>query len=113
MNGVLFEYHLFSSISLAYSQHLASLFQVPSSGRHQLDEALGSNKPDLGDEVLIANEGAKVLHNRCIEVGQKYHVPIITKSTFNNKPGTLLQDRIEDTNVKSIVKNDDIKGKRY
>lgn len=56
----------------------------------------------------IANEGAKVLHNRCIEVGQKYHVPIITKSTFNNKPGTLIQDKIEDTNVKSIVKNDDI-----
>ncbi len=56
----------------------------------------------------IANEGAKVLHNRCIEVGQKYHIPIITKSTFNNKPGTTLQDKIEDTNVKSIVKNDDI-----
>lgn len=56
----------------------------------------------------IANEGAKVLHNRCIEVGQKYHIPIITKSTFNNKPGTILQDKIEDTNVKSIVKNDDI-----
>lgn len=61
------------------------------------------------EEMLeIANEGAKVLHNRCIEVGQKYHVPIITKSTFNNKPGTLLQDKMEDTNVKSIVKNDDI-----
>ena len=61
------------------------------------------------EEMLeIANEGAKVLHNRCIEVGEKYHVPIITKSTFNNKPGTLLQDKIEDTNVKSIVKNDDI-----
>ena len=61
------------------------------------------------EEMLeIANEGAKVLHNRCIEIGQKYHVPIITKSTFNNKPGTIVQDKIEDTRVKSIVKNDDI-----
>ena len=61
------------------------------------------------EEMLeIADEGAKVLHNRCIEVGQKYHIPIITKSTFNNKPGTIVQDKIEDTNVKSIVKNDDI-----
>lgn len=61
------------------------------------------------EEMLeIANEGAKVLHTRCIEIGKKYKVPIITKSTFNNKPGTLLQDKIEDTNVKSIVKNDDI-----
>lgn len=61
------------------------------------------------EEMLeIADEGAKVLHNRCIEVGQKYHIPIVTKSTFNNKPGTVVQDKIEDTNVKSIVKNDDI-----
>lgn len=66
------------------------------------------------EEMLeVANEGARVLHNRCIEVGQKYHIPIITKSTFNNKPGTIIQDnikndKIEDTRVKSIVKNDDI-----
>ncbi len=61
------------------------------------------------EEMLeIANEGAKVLHNRCIEIGQKYHVPIVTKSTFHNKPGTILQDKIEDAKVKSIVKNDDI-----
>lgn len=61
------------------------------------------------EEMLeIANEGAKVLHNRCIEVGQKYHIPIITKSTFHHKPGTVVEDKIEDTRVKSIVKNDDI-----
>lgn len=61
------------------------------------------------EEMLeIANEGARVLHNRCIEVGQKYNIPIITKSTFNNKQGSIVQDKIEDTRVKSIVKNDDI-----
>ena len=55
------------------------------------------------EEMLeIANEGAKVLHNRCIEVGQKYNIPIITKSTFNNKQGTTIQEKIEDTKVKSI-----------
>lgn len=56
----------------------------------------------------IASEGAKVLHNRCIEVGQKFNIPIVTKSTFNNKEGTVIQEKIEDTKVKSIVKNDDI-----
>lgn len=56
----------------------------------------------------IANEGAKVLHNRCIEIGQKYKVPIVAKSTFNNEEGTVIQEKIEDTKVKSIVKNDDI-----
>jgi len=56
----------------------------------------------------IASEGAKVLHNRSVEVAEKFKIPIITKSTFNNKHGTTVQEKIEDTSVKSIVKNDDL-----
>lgn len=56
----------------------------------------------------IADEGAKVLHNRCINIAEKFKVPIITKSTFNNKNGTIIQEKIEDNQVKSIVKNDDL-----
>lgn len=56
----------------------------------------------------ISHEGAKVLHHRCVQVGRKYHIPIITGSTFNNKPGTIINDTLENTLVKSIVKNDDI-----
>ena len=56
----------------------------------------------------ISNEGAKVLHNRCVEVGQKYNIPIITKSTFNDNSGSIINDKIEETQVKSIVKNDNI-----
>lgn len=59
------------------------------------------------DEMLeISSEGAKVLHNRCIEIGKKFDIPIITKSTFNNKPGTVISDKIEENTVKSIVKKD-------
>ncbi len=56
----------------------------------------------------ISNEGAKVLHNRCIEIGQKFKIPIETKSTFNNKNGSIITENIEEKCVKSIVKNDDI-----
>lgn len=56
----------------------------------------------------ISNEGAKVLHNRCVEIGKNFNIPIITKSTFNNRPGSVINSKIEDTKVKSIVKNDDI-----
>lgn len=56
----------------------------------------------------IANEGAKVLHHRCVEIGEKFKIPIITKSTFNNKSGSVIYEKIEDKSVKSIVKNDDI-----
>lgn len=61
------------------------------------------------EEMLeIANEGAKVLHNRSIEVAKKFNIPVITKSTFTNSEGTVIQEKIEDIKVKSIVKNDDI-----
>lgn len=59
------------------------------------------------DEMLeISSEGAKVLHNRCVEIGEKFKIPIITKSTFNNKPGTVISDIIEEDTIKSVVKKD-------
>ncbi len=59
------------------------------------------------DEMLeLSNEGAKVLHNRSIEIANKYKIPIITKSTFNNKSGTVISDIIEENTIKSIVKKD-------
>ena len=54
----------------------------------------------------ISSEGAKVLHNRCAEIGDKFKVPIITKSTFNNKAGTIITDIIEENTIKSVVKKD-------
>ena len=60
------------------------------------------------DEMLeLSNEGAKVLHNRCIEIGAKYNIPIITKSTFNNNYGTVISNqKIEKNEIKSIIKKD-------
>ena len=57
----------------------------------------------------IADEGAKVLHNRCVEVGERFNIPIVAKSTFIDNTGTLINDKIEEGIVKSIVKNDDLK----
>lgn len=59
------------------------------------------------EEMLeISSEGAKVLHNRCVEIAEKYKIPIITKSTFNNKAGTVISDIIEENTIKSVVKKD-------
>lgn len=59
------------------------------------------------EEMLeISSEGAKVLHHRCVEIGEKFKIPIITKSTFNNKSGTMISDIIEENTIKSVVKKD-------
>lgn len=54
----------------------------------------------------IADSGAKVLHNRCVQIGKKFNCNIIAKSTFTDKGGTTICQEIESTEVKSIVKND-------
>lgn len=56
--------------------------------------------------IEISSEGAKVLHGRCAEIGQKFKIPIITKSTFNNKAGTIITDIIEENTIKSVVKKE-------
>ncbi len=54
----------------------------------------------------VADAGAKVLHNRCIQIGKKFNCNIIAKSTFSNSGGTKIGTQIETTEVKSIVKDE-------
>lgn len=54
----------------------------------------------------LSSEGAKVLHDRCVEIAERNNVPLITGSTFNENPGTHITDKLESTGVKSIVKKD-------
>ncbi len=54
----------------------------------------------------IADSGAKVLHNRCIQMGKKFNCDIIAKSTFLDNQGTKICQEIENTKIKSITKNE-------
>ena len=61
------------------------------------------------DEMLeLASMGAKVLHNRCVELGQKYNIPIYVKSTFEkNSRGTLVtHNYLEDLVIDGVTKDD-------
>lgn len=64
------------------------------------------------DEMLeLSSLGAKVLHNRCVEIGKKYDIPIAVKETGNEKSeGTLVQNtrNLEDTEISGIAKDDNI-----
>ena len=61
------------------------------------------------DEMLeLSSMGAKVLHNRCVEIGKKYNVPIYVKSTFEkNSIGTLVgNNNLEDLVINGVTKDD-------
>lgn len=80
---------------------------IYSSDPNKIDGTKKLTKISYDEMLELSNEGAKVLHNRCIEIGEKYKIPIITKSTFNNNYGTLISDeKIEKDEIKSIIKKD-------
>jgi aspartate kinase len=54
------------------------------------------------DEMLeMASLGAKVLHGRSVEFAKKYSVPLVVRSSFNDRPGTLVT--MEDDAMEKIV----------
>jgi len=75
---------------------------------NRVKEAKKLSNLSYNEMFEIADEGAKVLHNRCIEIGDRFEIPIIAKSTFNNNQGSVINNSIEASGVKSIVKNDDL-----
>lgn len=73
---------------------------------NKIENAKKLSALSYNEMIEISSEGAKVLHNRCAELGEKFKIPIITKSTFNNKAGTIITDIIEENTIKSVVKKD-------
>lgn len=47
------------------------------------------------DMLALTRQGAQVLHDKCVEMGQKYGVPIRVLSSFRPGPGTLVTDAQE------------------
>ena len=83
-------------------------------GVYTSDPRIVENVTKLGevsyDEMLeLSSMGAKVLHNRCVEVGNQYNVPIYVKSTFEkNSIGTLVTGNkpLEDLVISGVTKDD-------
>ena len=63
------------------------------------------------DEMLeLSSMGAKVLHNRCVEIGKKYGLPIVVKSTFEEESvgSTVSNNYMEDLTISGVTKDDNI-----
>jgi aspartate kinase len=56
------------------------------------------------EEMLeMAAAGAKVLMLRCVEYARRYGVPILVRSSYSNKPGTLVSGGMEDLPVEQAM----------
>lgn len=64
---------------------------------------------NYSEMLELSSLGAKVLHNRCVEIGNKFNIPIYVKSTFEkNSNGTLVSNKtnIEDLVINGVTKDD-------
>lgn len=63
-------------------------------------------------EVLeMASLGAGVLHTRSVELAEKYKLPLVVRSSFNDNPGTLIKEevnRMEKVLIRGIALDEDI-----
>lgn len=63
------------------------------------------------DEMLeLATLGAKVLHNRSVEMAKKYAVNMEVLSSLEDKPGTQIKEvtKMEKMLIKGVAKDDDV-----
>ena len=97
-----------AAIKAAHCYIFSDVDGVYSTDPNKIADAKKIEELSYNEMLDLSNEGAKVLHNRCVEIAQKYNVLIETASTFNNNIGTQINDKIEESLVKSIVKNDNL-----
>ena len=56
------------------------------------------------EEMLeMAAGGAKVLMLRCVEYARRYNVPVHVRSSYSNKPGTMVSGSMEDIPVEDAI----------
>ncbi|MEG0591312.1 MAG: aspartate kinase, partial [Lachnospiraceae bacterium] len=90
-----------TAVALAASLH-ADLCEIYTDvdGIYTADPRVVKNAKKLEeityDEMLeLATLGAKVLHNRSVEMAKKYGVPLVVRSSLNQSEGTIVKEVVE------------------
>jgi aspartate kinase len=56
------------------------------------------------EEMLeLAASGAKILHLRAVEYARRYHVPLRVRSSYNDRPGSLVTGSIEEIPLENAI----------
>jgi aspartate kinase len=58
----------------------------------------------------LASLGARVLHNRSVEMAERYHVKLVVRSSFNGGEGTIIKEEnsVEKMHVSSVAVDKDV-----
>lgn len=105
-----------SAVAIAAAMH-ADLCQIYTDvdGVYTADPRLVPKAQKLDeityDEMLeLASLGANVLHNRSVEMGKKYSVPMEVLSSLERKPGTQIKEvvKVEKMLIRGVARDNDV-----
>ena len=61
----------------------------------KVSEAKKLNEITYDEMLELATAGAKVLHNRSVEMAKKYSVPMVVRSSLNESEGTIVKEVVK------------------
>ena len=68
-----------------------------------VEDASLINEITYNEVFQLADQGAKVIHPRAVDLAKKGKIPLKIKNTMNECEGTLISDNMEDKNIRYIT----------
>jgi aspartate kinase len=81
---------LAASLGAEICQIYTDVEGVHTADPHLIPEAKKLQEISYEEMLELATYGAKVMHNRAVELGWLYNVPILVASSFSDSPGTII-----------------------
>lgn len=82
---------------------------VYSADPHIVPEAVKHYEIDYDEMLELASLGAKVLHNRSVEMAKRFGVPLEVRSSFTNRVGTKVRGvTVEQKNVSGVARDNNV-----
>jgi aspartate kinase len=81
---------LAASLGAGMCQIYTDVEGVYTADPHLISEARKLKGISYEEMLELATYGAKVMHNRAVELGELYNVPILVASSFSDSPGTII-----------------------
>jgi aspartate kinase len=81
---------LAASLGAGICQIYTDVEGVYTADPHLISEARKLKGISYEEMLELATYGAKVMHNRAVELGELYNVPILVASSFTESPGTII-----------------------
>ncbi|MCL2628856.1 MAG: aspartate kinase [Oscillospiraceae bacterium] len=102
------------SIAVALNADLCQIYTdvegIYTADPNEVAEAKKLDEITYDEMIELASLGAKVLHNRSIEMAKRYGIKVEVLSSLNRKPGTVVKGvtTVEHTKISGVAKDTDI-----